>query len=235
MLPSTIKFFLDAILDFIFIYECEICRQHLEDKRTIICSECMHKIDIVEFVDMERTFATKFGNDGYVSKAFARFHFKDESIIQTLIHELKYQNKPSIGKFLGEIVGNSIKDDIDFSTSDVLVPVPLHKIRLRERGYNQSELISKGISKVTGITIINDLLIRTRNTQTQTKLDFEQRKENVKDAFKVKDKYKNFVRGRKFIIVDDVITTGSTINECAKVLVEAGASQVLALSVAVAS
>ncbi|CUS96850.1 ComF family protein [Candidatus Kryptobacter tengchongensis] len=235
MLLSTIKFFLDSILDFIFIYECEICHRHLEDKRMIICSECIHKIERVEPVDIERTFTTKFRSDGYISKAFACFYFKDESIIQTLIHELKYQNKPSIGILLGEIVGNSVKNDPDFISSDALIPVPLHKIRLRERGYNQSELISKGINRVTGINLINDLLIRVRNTQTQTKLNLEQRKENVKDAFKVKDKYKNFVPWRKFIVVDDVITTGSTVNQCAKALVDAGASRVLALSIAIAN
>ncbi|MCX7761723.1 MAG: ComF family protein [Candidatus Kryptonium sp.] len=184
---------------------------------------------------MMQIFASRFESYGYISKAFACFHFKEESAIQILIHELKYQNKSSIGLLLGEIVGNAIKDDPNFSTADALVPVPLHKIRLRERGYNQSELISKGISKVIKVNVEKDLLIRARNTETQTKLNLDQRKENVKDAFVVNDKHKNFVNGKKFVIVDDVITTGATINECAKALVSSGASKVFAVSVAVAS
>ncbi len=230
-----LKLLLDSILDFIFIYECEICHRHLEDKKTIICLDCLHKIEKVEPIDMKQSFELKFGNHGYITKAFSCFHFKEEGIVQMLIHELKYQNKRTIGILLGEIVGNAIKHDVDFTTADALLPVPLHKIRLRERGYNQSELIAKGISKITGIKVINDMLIRKKNTQTQTKLNFEQRLENVKDAFVLNEKYKNFVVGKRFAIVDDVITTGSTLNECAKELVRSGASQVLALSVAVAS
>lgn len=183
---------------------------------------------------MEEKLKAKFGDSKYISKAFSYFHFKEESIIQVLIHELKYQNKKSIGVFLGELVGKHIKNDPDFILADALVPVPLHKIRLRERGYNQSEMISKGISRITGIKVIGDLLIRVRNTETQTKLNFEQRIENVKEAFKLREKYKDFVVGKRFIIVDDVITTGSTINECAKTLIDSGASKVLVLSVAVA-
>jgi ComF family protein len=201
----------------------------------IICTNCFQKIERTTPIDLERSFSAKFENTTFISKAFSGFHFKEESIIQTLIHELKYQNKRSIGVFLGEVIGQSIKNDPDFSTADVLVPVPLHKIRLRERGYNQSELIAKGVSNATGIKVIGDLLIRTRNTETQTKLNFEERKENVKDAFFINVKYKNFIIDKKAIIVDDVITTGSTINECAKVLAIAGASKVFALSVAIAS
>lgn len=184
---------------------------------------------------MKQSFNLKFGNHGYITKAFSCFHFKEESIVQMLIHELKYQNKRTIGILLGEIVGNAVKHDADFTSVDALLPVPLHKIRLRERGYNQSELIAKGINRVIGVKVINDMLIRKRNTQTQTKLNLEQRTENVKDAFVINEKYKNFVVGKKFVIVDDVITTGSTVNECAKELIRSGASQVLALSVAVAS
>ncbi|MFN3135810.1 MAG: ComF family protein [Candidatus Kryptonium sp.] len=230
-----LKLLFDSILDFIFIYECEICHRHLENKKTIICLDCLHKIEKVEPIDMKQSFNLKFGNHGYITKAFSCFHFKEESIVQMLIHELKYQNKRTIGILLGEIVGNAIKYDPDFTSADALIPVPLHKIRLRERGYNQSELIAQGISKITGIRVINDMLIRRKNTQTQTKLNLEQRKENVKDAFMINKKYKSFIVGKKFIIVDDVITTGSTITECAKELISSGASQALVLSVAVAS
>ncbi len=231
---KAVNFVLNSFLDFIFIYECEICHQHLENRKTIICSDCLGKIERVEAIDMRKSFESKFGADGFISKAFSCFYFKDEGIIQTLIHELKYQNKRSIGILLGEIVGNSIKNDDDFLSADALIPVPLHKIRLRERGYNQSELIAKGISKVIGVKVIDNILLRIRNTQTQTKLNFEERKENVKDAFSVRERDKKFVQGRKFIIVDDVITTGSTVNECAKALIRSGASRVLALSVAIA-
>lgn len=236
MIPQALKFIVDSFLDFIFVYECEICHRHLDDKKMIICKDCFWKIDRTNPIDLERIFTARFGNQNFfISKAFSGFYFKEESIIQTLIHELKYQNKRSLGIFLGEVIGHLIKDALDFSTADILAPVPLHKIRLRERGYNQSQLIAKGVGRVIEIKVIEDLLVRARNTETQTKLNFEERKENVKDAFFVNGKYKNLVLGKRIIIVDDVITTGSTVNECAKALVQAGASEVLALSVAIAS
>ncbi|MFN7088483.1 MAG: hypothetical protein ACK4NX_01500 [Candidatus Paceibacteria bacterium] len=182
---------------------------------------------------MKQSFDLKFGNHGYITKAFSCFHFKEEGVVQMLIHELKYQNKKTIGILLGEIVGNAIKHDIDFTSTDALLPVPLHKIRLRERGYNQSELIAKGISKVTGVKVINDMLIRKRNTQTQTKLNFEQRLENVKDAFVLNEKYKNFVVGKRFAIVDDVITTGGTKIEALAKLSAAAKVNISGLVVAV--
>ncbi len=231
---NALDFILNSLLDFIFIYECEVCHRHLEDRKMIICFDCFKKIERVASIDIEKSFKTKFGENGFVSKAFSCFHFKDEGIIQTLIHELKYQNKRSIGILLGEIAGISIKNDEDFLSADALIPVPLHKIRLRERGYNQSELIARGVSKIIGVKVLNNILIRSRNTQTQTKLNFEERKENVKDVFFVREKDKKFVQGRKFIIVDDVITTGATVNECAKALLQSGASKVLVLSVAIA-
>jgi len=233
MIVRGFKLLIRSFMDFIFISECEICGKYLEDSRVIVCKECLSKIERVDRFDIERKFEEKFAG-GFISKAFSCFHFEENTIVQKLIHEMKYNNKRSIGKILGEILGSSIRDEHDFITADALLPVPLHKIRKRERGYNQSELIALGVSKVIGVKVIDDLLVRVRNTQTQTKLNLHERKENVKDAFKVKSKYKDFVVGKKFIVVDDVITTGSTVIECAKVLKQNGAEKIYALSVAVA-
>ncbi len=233
MVAQSFKFLIRSFLDFVFISNCELCGKYLEDSRLMICKECFGRIERVNRFDIEKKFEERF-DYGFINKAFSCFHFEENTIIQKLIHELKYNNKRSIGKILGEILGSSIKDEHDFITADAILPVPLHKLRMRERGYNQSELIANGVSKVIGVKVISDLLVRVKNTQTQTKLNFYERRENVKDAFKVKNKYNSYIVGRKFIIVDDVITTGSTIVECAKVLKQKGAEKVYAISVAVA-
>ncbi len=113
---------------------------------------------------------------------------------------------------------------------DALVPVPLFSARYRERGFNQSEEICKGISRLTRLPILTSVLLRIRYTQQQAKFSREQRMDNVRGAFRVKNS--ESIAGKRIALVDDVITTGSTMNECAKCLIEAGASQAVVFSIA---
>jgi competence protein ComFC len=115
---------------------------------------------------------------------------------------------------------------------DYLIPVPLHPLKKAERGYNQSFYISNGISRQTGIPVKNNLLKRVRYTDSQTTMTFLERKENVGGAFSVLKR--NNIAGKNFLLVDDVITTGATTNECAKALLEKSCSKVYAVSVAIA-
>lgn len=112
-----------------------------------------------------------------------------------------------------------------------MIPVPLHRARKRERGFNQSEILAEGISQVLDRTTLNTVLKRKRNTKDQTHLNVQQRKENVEGAFVVAHPDK--VMGKMIILVDDVMTTGATLNECAKMLLEAGAIRIFAVTLAV--
>ena len=127
-----------------------------------------------------------------------------------------------MGNKLGEHLGDT------FSDIDLIVPVPLHHLKKAERGYNQSYYIARGISKSTNIKIEENILKRIRFTQSQTKMNLEERRLNIENAFKVRKILRNI------LIVDDVITTGATVNECGKVLKKAGANEVYAASVAIA-
>jgi ComF family protein len=119
-------------------------------------------------------------------------------------------------------------------TGDYLVPIPLHRRKLRERGYNQAELIACGMSEVTGIPVRTDLVRREKFTQTQTMLSLEERKKNMDDAFEVVPVATRNLENKTCILVDDVITTGSTILSCARELRDAGASRIIAASSALA-
>jgi len=140
----------------------------------------------------------------------------------------------SLGVRLGKEIGNRIKACQTFSSADYLLPIPLHRLKQRERGYNQSEYICRGISEATGIPVGGSILYRTKYTKSQTQLNLGERRANVGDAFKVNPKFQSEIRGKSFILVDDVITTGSTITACARELRTNGGRTILAVSVALA-
>jgi ComF family protein len=169
-----------------------------------------------------------------VSGLASCFLFEKAGKMQDIVHLLKYRGMTSIGVELGRMLGQKILYEGRFDPSGVLVPVPLHRLRRRERGFNQSELICRGVSAITGMPLRNDLLIRRSNTRSQTKLTLEERKVNVKDAFGVNEKRKKEVRDAAIVLVDDVITTGSTIESCAWTLLAAGTARVCAASIALA-
>jgi predicted amidophosphoribosyltransferase len=115
-----------------------------------------------------------------------------------------------------------------------VIPVPLHRAKLRERGYNQSAEIGRGIAAVLGLPLLTRLIQRRRYTATQTSLDPAERKRNVEGAFRVKPSRRAFVGGRKFLVVDDVVTTGATLSSCGAALVSAGARECVGCSLALA-
>lgn len=155
-----------------------------------------------------------------------------DDYFQKLIHGFKYQQKSSLGKRLGKALGEKLKEDKIAEKFDCLVPVPLHSARKRDRGFNQSEILALEMSEATNLPVLKKLLKRTKNTKDQTKLTPEERIENVKGAFALKDP--EIVAGTRVILVDDVMTTGATLGECASVLLEAGAERVIGATIAVA-
>ncbi|MFC1502203.1 ComF family protein [bacterium] len=128
------------------------------------------------------------------------------------------------------MIAPKVVDNRMIDKESILIPVPLHKLRYRERGFNQSEIICRSIGSTVSIPVETDILVRTRNTFTQTKLEAEERIRNVNEAFRVRDP--NSVQSRTVILVDDVVTTGSTMNSCAKCLKNAGAEKVIGLALA---
>ena len=152
---------------------------------------------------------------------------------QALVHHFKYKGKISLGKRLGYRLAEELKGQ-NLSDFTYLIPVPLHKVRKRERRFNQSEILGEALAQKLTLRLPQNILIRIKNTKDQTKLSIEERKENVAGAFQVQDKQK-ILHGKKIILVDDVITTGATLNECARVLKQAGAKEILAVTIAKAS
>ncbi len=163
----------------------------------------------------------------YFDQVLTAWDYGEE--IEKAIHLIKYDKHRKPAYFLGRMLAEACLTDQKILNEAVLVPVPLFHVRHRERGFNQSLLIARGISRVTGMPVLPKLLIRYRHTDTQTKLDARQRQKNVLNAFRVKT---NKSMPSFVYLIDDVVTTGATVNACSFVLRNAGVKRVICLGLA---
>ncbi len=223
------KSFFEILLDFIYPPTCIQCHRRL-DHSGFLCDECEDAI-----LRLMRPAFQKGRHDFHHLEGEILF---DEAItfwdytpdIEQLIFQVKYQRKKKLGLFLGQQLGKAFISAYGDWERSVIIPVPLHKVRHRERGYNQSEILCRGISECVKVPIYYDGLIRNRHTSTQTRLSAKERQENVKDAFEVNPSFG--IQGKVIVLVDDVITTGATVNNCAACLKKAGARKVIGIALA---
>jgi len=227
---GAIQSLLDSILDFVYPPLCLVCGRLLDNGKDHVCRDCWDSIRKVHnslplFLETRNKLLMTGVVDGLVSL----FVFEKEGGFQKIAHSLKYSGVQALGLELGRQLGSNLSDQ--GVRADALVPIPLHKRKFRERGYNQSELIARGCSQITGIAVRTDLVRRGKFTETQTKFSLEERKRNMENAFLCTS---SDAGGKVIILVDDVITTGSTIESCAGVLRGAGAARIIAASAALA-
>lgn len=216
-----IKSIIESTLHLIYPNVCFGCRQPLLLSEPYkICASCLTKTEKTNFHqkpfpnDME----TKLLGFSTLKRATALFYFDKKGVIQNIIHSLKYENKPFLGEQLGIFLAHTLKSDRFFEDIDYIVPVPMHPKKERLRGYNQAAMIGKGIEKVTGIPCVSDILIKTTHTLTQTRKNRLQRILSLseKSIFDCPEPEK--IQGKNVLLVDDIITTGSTIVKCLEVL-----------------
>jgi len=204
-----IKIFTDLI-GILYPNICLICGENLLRNEEQICLKCLHDIPRTNYhLQQNNPVEKRFWGKVSIEHASSFFFFTKGSPFQKLLHELKYRNNKNIGVLMGqyaasELINSSILSDIDY-----IIPLPLHPKKLRKRGYNQSEMISEGISKLLNKPVNNELLIRTKETSTQTKKSVFERYENTIETFDVIDK--NALQNKHILLVDDVLTTGSTL------------------------
>lgn len=169
--------------------------------------------------------------------SFSLFVFRENDNFSKIIYQLKYGGMKKLGVFLGKLLGTEVKKFIEeknLSDFDYIIPVPLFKTKVRERGYNQSDYICQGVSDILNIEFINDFVIRNRHTKSQSKLDRYKRAENVKNAFEINSKYEKTIFDKEIILVDDVVTTGATLNEVVKVLRNGSCRKIMVCTLAMA-
>lgn len=225
-----------SLLDFFFPTLCRICNGPLGEARWV-CEKCLQRIIIVNppvchicglplspsFMGTERPLCKDCKNEKrYFSMARSVAIY--EGVMRECIHLLKYDGKTGLSKPLGRMMVTLIKDE--GIEGDMIIPVPLHPRKRRERGFNQAELLSHEISKGINIPVDTKKLIKKKDTPSQTDLTRLERIKNVKGSFCVRGGFK----GKRILLIDDVFTTGATINECSKVLLEAGAEDVYVIT-----
>ena len=223
---------LQPLRDFLFPALCFSCNERLRDDEIRICAVCWNSISrVLPEDDTYRILSARFVVGGAIDGFWSYCYFEHGGVFQKLAHALKYEGITWCGEELGRRLASALPDDL---VVDAVIPIPLHSVRLRERGYNQSECVCRGIQQRRPFTVMPSLLRRIKNTTTQTHLNAEERRSNISAAFEITPKHMPFISGRSFLLVDDVITTGSTLQEAAALLKRSGAVAVYASSAGLA-
>ena len=231
-----------ALLDFFFPPRCSFCGEKGEAQNPAgVCSTCISQLPEVTHPRCPRCglgFASDFGSDhlcsdcltgnGHFAKARAFAHY--EGILPGIISRFKYRGDSRLAKPLGDLLAGYEDPDFSFHDDLLVIPVPLHPRRLRQRGFNQSLLLARRISRRHSLPLDFTALRRIRATAPQTELSAAERQKNIRGAFAVCQE--RAVAEKAILLIDDVFTTGSTVEECAKVLLKAGAKRVDVLTLA---
>jgi ComF family protein len=237
---------LDWLVDWLYPPRCRACGETFQGRDAqYFCSACWRKIRLVGHPMCNvcgRPFPDGSGDDHTCGLCLARRpHFAqawawacypreeaEEHPLRQAVQKFKYGRKVSLGKPLGRLMARGCREFLKDCDAEVIIPVPLHPKRLRWRGFNQSVLLARQLSRAYGIPADPLVLRRIRETSPQTQLNEEERRRNVRGAFALAQK--TSLEGRKVLLVDDVYTSGATVNECSRTLMRSGAKQVFVLT-----
>ena len=208
---------LNDFISLIFPCVCEACGDGLQKHEEVICTICDYNLPKTDFhLDKNNPVAQLFNGRTNINSASAFYLFNKDGKVQQLIHELKYKGKKHIAHFIGTRYGIELKNSPDFNTISTIIAVPLHSEKLKRRGYNQSEYFAKGLAESMNAKTDFTSLIRITANTSQTKKSRYERWKNVEFVFQLKET--TALEGKHVLLVDDVVTTGATLEACAQVL-----------------
>jgi ComF family protein len=213
---------------------CQACHRALISREECICSFCLFDLPLTNlYKERENPLSKIFWGRVDMETATALFYFQKGGKIQTLVHQFKYKGKTEIGEYFGMMLGSQLLGHPVWEPIDVIVPVPLHQKKQNLRGYNQSEVFGEGISKSFRRPLVTGNLVRITKTDTQTRKTRFRRWENVESVFHVNNP--EFFKGKNILLVDDVVTTGSTLEACTQKLKEIKGVKVWVATIAMAT
>lgn len=222
------------INDFIALFYprvCVACHASLIKGEDILCTSCLSQLPKTAYHRIsDNPVSNRLAGRLPIQFASAFLKFRKGGLVQSLLHELKYNNRPEIGVRIGHLYGQELIDSGMQNNFDLIVPVPLHASRLRKRGYNQSAKFAEGLSAALGTDWEESISLRVSATNTQTHKGRADRWSNVRSAFSVAAIDK--VAGKRILLVDDVITTGATIEACGHHLIESGCGSLSVVCIA---
>lgn len=214
----------DSLMHVFFPHTCSGCGSDRLDRNGQLCLQCLSGLSYTGFESWpDNPVLQKFTGRLPVKAATSLLYFSRHSITQHLLHRLKYRDDRALGHQLGLLMGRALSAASHFGDVDMLVPLPLHKSRERNRGYNQSLLLCKGIQEAWSVEIDDKCVIRPDATHTQTRKDRLERWENMEGRFIAS---RDHCEGKHLLLTDDVVTTGATLEACGAALLQAGARSV---------
>jgi ComF family protein len=210
----------DGLLHIAFPHVCEGCGTDILDKNHMLCLQCSSNLPLTSFhLHAGNPIEKAFWGRMAVTHATAQYYFTKESLMQRLMHQVKYRGNKELGIYLGRMMGHQLVSSNRFGYVDGLVPLPLHPTKERKRGFNQATLLCEGIAEVLGKPVWKDIMIRTSSTESQTKKNRVERWQNMEGRFELAKPA--LIEGKHVLLVDDVITTGATLEACGQELLKA--------------
>lgn len=214
---STLTAYTKDLLHLFFPHYCEGCGNDVSGETQLLCLQCLAKFPETKFFEapgnpVEKTFYGRL----QVESAGAAYYFTKDSVVQHLVTQLKYHGNKEIGAYLGKLTALQMQKTDRFNGIDYIIPLPLNDKKLQQRGYNQAAIIAEGISSVLNIPMLGNAVRRKLFTETQTRKDRVSRWQSMQDVFEVTDN--NILKDKHILLVDDIITTGATLEACGSVL-----------------
>lgn len=226
--------FATYLIDLFYPRLCQACGRSLVSHETVICNYCTVQLPKTHLQDKpENPIEILFWGRANIKAASSYYKYIKGGKVQHLIHQFKYKGFKGIGLYIGEIYGDILNSSTRFSDMDLIIPVPLHHTKKRKRGFNQSDLFAQGLAKSMKAEVEYDNLYRKVASATQTKKSRWERYKNVNEIFGIRDKAQ--LENKKLLLVDDVITTGSTMEACANMLNQVEGVEVYVVAIASAA
>ena len=214
-----------GLMDMAFPPACLHCGGAVPGASMLLCFCCLRNADRADADDVRERIDRLPDMRTAIDGAFALWMFDKGGFLQHIHQALKYGNRPHYGIWLGRILGHAFVQSLVYRPApDLLVPIPLHRMRLCERGYNQSEFLVRGIAPALGKPVAQGVIVRSKSTRSQTALSRKERLDNLDGAFTVPIPER--VAGLRILLVDDILTTGATLGMAASALLKAGADAV---------
>jgi ComF family protein len=212
-----LRSYIDAFVHLWYPHICLACGTDILEKKNVLCAHCIGALPYVEFDNTEDNPIQKiFWGRVQFSFANSLLFFTKDSVVQLLVTELKYKQNKKAGWMLGRLMGMYINEVIKEDPIDFLIPIPITNTKLKKRGYNQSTILCQGIQSITGMPILEDLLLKPFDTQSQTHKDRVNRMDAIGQSFVVKQT--STLKNKHVLLIDDVLTTGATIEAAANIL-----------------
>lgn len=227
----ALKRYTEDLINLLFPELCNGCGKLLYRGEEQICTKCRYDLPYTDFhLYKDNLVAKQLWGRLELNAAMAMFYFKKNTKVQNLIHSLKYDGKTEVGTFLGKLLAQQLKNSEFYQGVDLVIPVPLHLKKFRTRGYNQSEYIAIGLAEELGTLSSSKNLVRNKATESQTKKNRYTRFENMQNVFELKNEVD--LKDKHILLIDDVITTGATLEACGNVLLAGGITKLSIAAIA---